>query len=208
MKDKMYIAIAGNIGSGKTSLTDILARRLGATILEENTNNPYLNDFYEEMSRWSFNLQIYFLGSRIKQAADVLKIEGDIVQDRTVYEDAYIFAANLHEMGLLPTRDFRSYMEIFGFTEHLIPRPDILIYLKASVPTLISQIQKRGRAYEMSIQEDYLERLNRKYEDWIENIYEGRVLTLDIDKDDFIMNPEVVDDLLARIAAIKTDELK
>lgn len=203
MRDKMYIAVAGNIGSGKTSLTEILSQRMGATILEENTNNPYLNDFYENMSRWSFNLQIYFLGSRIKQAAEVLKIEGDIVQDRTVYEDAYIFAANLHEMGLLPTRDFRSYMEIFGFTEHLIPQPDVLVYLKASVPTLISQIQKRGRAYEMSIQEDYLDRLNQKYEDWIGNIYTGRVITLDIDRDDFIMNPGVVDTLLAEIAELK-----
>jgi deoxyadenosine/deoxycytidine kinase len=199
----MYIAIAGNIGSGKTSLTEILAGRLGATVLEENTRNPYLNDFYRDMSRWSFNLQVYFLGSRIKQAADVLSIGGDIVQDRTVYEDAHIFAANLHEMGLLPTRDYHSYMEIFGFTEHLIPRPDLLIYLKASVPTLISQIHKRGRVYEMSIQEDYLERLNEKYKRWIGEIYTGRIITLDIDHDDFILDPTVVDRLMEEIGKLR-----
>lgn len=201
----MYIAIAGNIGSGKTSLSEILARECNATILEENTDNPYLYDFYDDMSRWSFNLQIYFLGSRIRQACDVLKIEGDIVQDRTVYEDAHIFAANLHEMGLLTTRDFGAYMEIFGITQHLIPQPDLLIYLKASVPTLISQIQKRGRAYEMSIQEDYLARLNEKYDNWINNIYRGRVITLDIDKADFILDPSVADGLVRRIAEVKAE---
>ena len=195
----MYIAIAGNIGSGKTTLTEILARRLGATVLEENTSNPYLNDFYQDMSRWSFNLQVYFLGSRIRQAGEVAKIAGDIVQDRTVYEDAHIFAANLHEMGLLPSRDYASYMDIFSFTEHLIPQPDVLIYLRGSVPTLISQIQKRGRAYEMSIQEDYLARLNEKYEHWVNNIYTGRVIVLDIDKDDFILDPGVVDKLIDKL---------
>ena len=200
----MYIAIAGNIGSGKTSLTEILAGRCAATILEENTANPYLNDFYDDMSRWSFNLQIYFLGSRIRQACEVLNMEGSIVQDRTVYEDAHIFAANLHEMGLLASRDYGSYMEIFDITQHLIPKPDLLIYLKASVPTLISQIQKRGRAYEMSIQEDYLSRLNEKYENWINNIYEGRVITIDMDREDFVMNSEVIDRLVGQIREIKT----
>lgn len=195
----MYIAIAGNIGSGKTTLTELLARRLNATVLEENTRNPYLNDFYQDMARWSFNLQVYFLGSRIKQAAEVAAIEGDIVQDRTVYEDAHIFAANLHEMGLLPTRDFESYMEIFGFTEHLIPQPDLLIYLKASVPALIGQIHKRGRAYEMSIEEGYLARLNEKYEHWVGEIYTGRVLTLDIDREDFLRDETVLDGLLEKI---------
>lgn len=201
----MYIAIAGNIGSGKTTLTEMLAQRLGATVLEENTRNPYLNDFYQDMARWSFSLQVYFLGSRIKQAAEVadLRPHGDIVQDRTVYEDAHIFAANLHEMGLLHTRDFESYMEIFGFTEHLIPQPDLLIYLKASVPALIAQIQKRGRAYEMSIQPEYLERLNVKYEHWVSNIYTGRILTLDIDKEDFLLDPPVLDGLVERIVAVK-----
>ncbi len=195
----MYIAIAGNIGSGKTTLTEILAERLKATVLEENTHNPYLNDFYKDMSRWSFNLQVYFLGSRIRQAGEAAKIEGNIVQDRTVYEDAHIFAANLHEMGLLPSRDYNSYMDIFGFVEHLIPQPDVLIYLKGSVPTLISQIQKRGRAYEMSIQEDYLARLNGKYENWVNNIYTGRVITLDIDKEDFLLDPQVIDKLIEKL---------
>lgn len=199
----MYIAIAGNIGSGKTSLTEILAERLGARILEEDTNNPYLGDFYGDMNRWSFNLQIYFLGARIRQAAEVRHMQGDMVQDRTVYEDAHIFAANLHEMGLMASRDFNSYMEIFSITEGLIPRPDLLIYLRASVPTLISQIHKRGRAYEMSIQEDYLARLNAKYDDWIDNIYKGEVITLDMDREDFLIDPHVVDRILTRV-----DELK
>lgn len=199
----MYIAIAGNIGSGKTSLTEILAERCGAHIIEENMDNPYLNDFYEDMNRWSFSLQIYFLGSRIRQAAEVMQMTGDIVQDRTVYEDAHIFAANLHEMGLLASRDFASYMEIFDITRGMIKQPDLLVYLKASVPTLINQIHKRGRAYEMSIQHDYLQRLNDKYDDWISNIYTGEVITLDIDKEDFILNPSVVDRVVARIEEIK-----
>lgn len=199
----MYIAIAGNIGSGKTSLTEIIAGRCNARILEENLDNPYLNDFYEDMNRWSFSLQIYFLGSRIRQAAEVMRMTGDIVQDRTVYEDAHIFAANLHEMGLLASRDFASYMEIFDITCGMIKQPDLLIYLKAGVPTLISQIHKRGRAYEMSIQQDYLQRLNDKYDNWIENIYTGKVMTLDIDKEDFILNPGVVDKVVARIEEIK-----
>lgn len=199
----MYTAIAGNIGSGKTSLTEILARRCNAHILEENIDNPYLNDFYEDMNRWSFNLQIYFLGNRIRQAAEVMQLPGDIVQDRTVYEDAHIFAANLHEMGLLASRDFGSYMEIFDISCGMIKQPDLLVYLKASVSTLISQIHKRGRDYEMSIQQDYLQRLNDKYENWINNIYTGEVITLDIDKEDFIVNPGIVDRVVARMEEIK-----
>ena len=195
----MYIAIAGNIGSGKTSLAEILAKRLGARLLEESIDNPYLNDFYEDMGRWSFNLQIYFLGSRIQQTFDNLRPEGNLVQDRTVYEDAYIFAANLHEMGLLATRDFDAYMKIFDLVRDHIPRPDLLIYLKAGVPTLISQIQKRGRAYEMSIQEEYLARLNEKYEHWINDIYDGPVFTIDMDRDDFLLDPSVVDRLVTMI---------
>lgn len=200
----MYIAIAGNIGSGKTSLTEILAHRCGARILEENTENPYLNDFYEDMGRWAFNLQIYFLGSRIRQACDNVGLEGDVVQDRTVYEDAYIFADNLREMGLLHTRDFNAYMEMFDMVQFLIPQPDLLIYLKAGVPTLISQIQKRGRAYEMSIQEEYLARLNAKYDHWINDIYTGRVITIDMDKEDFIMDDTVVERIMSEIESIKT----
>lgn len=204
----MYIAIAGNIGSGKTSLAEILSERLGARILEESIDNPYLNDFYGDMSRWSFNLQIYFLGSRIRQTFDNLVLDENLVQDRTVYEDAYIFADNLHEMGLLPTRDFDAYMKIFDLVESRIPRPDLLVYLKAGVPTLISQIQKRGRAYEMSIQEDYLARLNEKYDRWINTIYDGPVVTIDMDREDFLMDPSVVDRLVERISKIKPEHKK
>lgn len=195
----MYIAIAGNIGSGKTSLAEILAERLGARILEESVDNPYLNDFYGDMGRWSFNLQIYFLGSRIRQAFDNTGLDGDLVQDRTVYEDAYIFADNLHEMGLLATRDFDAYMKIFDLVRDYIPHPDLLIYLKAGVPTLVSQIRKRGRAYEMSIQESYLARLNEKYDRWINDIYDGPVITIDMDTEDFLLDPSVIDRIVAMI---------
>lgn len=199
----MYIAIAGNIGSGKTSLTEILSERCKAHTYDENIDNPYLNDFYKDMNRWSFNLQIYFLGSRIQQASCMLEKYGNIIQDRTIYEDAYIFAANLHEMGLMPSRDFDSYMRIFDIASNIIQLPDILIYLKASVPTLINQIKKRGRAYEMSIQEDYLARLNDKYENWINNIYKGEVITINMDEEDFISDPEVIEKIMKRV-----DELK
>ena len=178
----MYIAIAGNIGSGKTSLTGLLAEKTGAEAYFENSDNPYIGDFYENMNRWSFNLQIYFLGQRIRQAADILSAGNDLIQDRTIYEDAYIFAANLHEMGLMTSRDFDTYMKIFDLATGLTQAPDLLIYLKASVPTLVRQIRKRGRAYEMSIQEEYLERLNRKYEQWIGKIYRGEVLVVDVDR--------------------------
>lgn len=202
----MYIAIAGNIGSGKTSLTKILAERCKSRVYEEDLDNPYLNDFYEDMNQWAFNLQIYFLGSRIIQAQEMLKISTDLIQDRTVYEDAHIFAANLHEMGLMSSRDFSSYMRIFEIAEHMIPVPDLLIYLKASVPTLVSQIKKRGREYEMSIEEDYLRRLNEKYDNWIENIYKGKVVVVNMDEDDFIENPEIVDKLVERIEKMKADK--
>lgn len=200
----MYIAIAGNIGSGKTSLTEILARKFDARIYEEDISNPYLNDFYGDMNRWAFNLQVYFLGTRIEQAKRMLGECGDLIQDRTIYEDAHIFATNLHEMGLMSSRDYESYMRIFAISSRIIETPDLLIYLKASVPTLISQIQKRGRAYEMSIQEDYLQRLNEKYENWINNIYEGEVITLDIDKEDFIMDPKVLQPVIERISQLKS----
>lgn len=195
----MYIAIAGNIGSGKTSLTEILCRRCDARAYYEDSNNPYLGDFYQDMKRWSFNLQIYFIGSRIRQSVEVLSDRGDVVQDRTIYEDAHIFATNLHEMGLMSSRDFATYMKIFELSSNLIPRPDLLIYLKASVPTLVSQIRKRGREYEMSIDADYLQRLNDKYNHWIEDIYQGEVLTVDMDKEDFILNPGVIDRIVEHI---------
>ena len=170
----MYVAIAGNIGSGKTTLTEILTRRYGAKAYYEESDNPYLGDFYEDMSRWAFQLQISFLGSRIEQTLDMLRSgDKDIFQDRTIYEDAHIFADNLHRMGLISSRDFATYMKIFDLTTTLIPQPDVLIYLRASIPTLVSQIKRRGRAYEMNIDEGYLQRLNDKYEHWINNIYKG-----------------------------------
>ena len=201
--EHMYIAIAGNIGSGKTSLTEILARRCHMATYFEESDNPYIGDFYEDMNRWAFNLQIYFLGSRIRQAREILACNSDLIQDRTVYEDANIFASNLHQMGLISSRDFDTYMKIYDLAANLLPRPDLLIYLKASVPTLISQIQKRGRAYEMSIDEHYLERLNEKYNHWIDHIYEGEVMTVDIDHEDFVMNPAVIDRVVARIEELR-----
>lgn len=202
----MYIAIAGNIGSGKTTLTQILTQRYNAKAYLEECNNPYIGDFYEDMNRWSFNLQICFLGSRIQQTMDMLADndgKGVIFQDRTIYEDAHIFADNLHEMGLMATRDIETYMKIFRLVTTLIPKPDLLIYLKASVPTLISQIRKRGREYEMNIDELYLKRLNDKYNHWIENLYEGDVLVIDKDHEDFVSDPAVLEKICARLDALK-----
>ena len=203
----MYVAIAGNIGSGKTTLTEILTQRYGAKAYYEESDNPYIGDFYNDMSRWAFQLQISFLGSRIEQTLDMLKSGGEvIVQDRTIYEDAHIFAANLHEMGLIASRDFATYMKIFHLTTHLIPQPDVLIYLRASIPTLVAQIKRRGRAYEMNIDEQYLSRLNEKYEEWINNIYKGRVLIIDKDVDDFVADPSVVDRICKQLEEMTPKE--
>lgn len=199
----MYVAIAGNIGSGKTTLTEILTKRYGAKAYYESTDNPYIGDFYNNMSRWAFQLQISFLGSRIRQTMDMLAAgEENVFQDRTIYEDAHIFASNLQEMGLMTSRDFATYMRIFDLTTNLIPEPDVLIYLRASIPTLVAQIKHRGRDYEMNIDETYLSRLNEKYEYWINNAYKGKVLIIDKDKDDFVADESVVDTICERLEAM------
>ena len=199
----MYVAIAGNIGSGKTTLTEILTKRYGAKAYYESTDNPYIGDFYNNMSRWAFQLQISFLGSRIRQTMDMLAAgEENVFQDRTIYEDAHIFASNLQEMGLMTSRDFATYMRIFDLTTNLIPEPDVLIYLRASIPTLVAQIKHQGRDYEMNIDETYLSRLNEKYEYWINNVYKGKVLIIDKDKDDFVADESVVDTICERLEAM------
>ncbi|MEA1877819.1 MAG: deoxynucleoside kinase [Bacteroidota bacterium] len=198
----MHIAVAGNIGSGKTTLTRILGKQFSwDTHFEDVDDNPYLNDFYGDMQRWSFNLQIYFLNSRFNQILDIRKSGQTVIQDRTIYEDAYIFAPNLHSMGLMSTRDFENYYSLFNLMVSLIQPPDLTIYLRASVPTLVNQIQRRGRKYESSIRLDYLKRLNERYESWIETYNDGRVLVVDADSMDFLGNPEDVNLVIDKINA-------
>jgi deoxyadenosine/deoxycytidine kinase len=178
----MHIAVAGNIGSGKTTLTKLLSKKFGwKAHYEDVDTNPYLNNFYDDMQRWSFNLQIYFLNSRFRQVVDIRKKGKDVIQDRTIYEDAYIFAPNLHAMGLMSTRDFENYSSLFELMASFLQPPDLLIYLRADVPTLVRQIQKRGREYENSIRLDYLKRLNERYEAWISTYTAGKLLIVDVD---------------------------
>ncbi len=182
----MHIAIAGNIGSGKTTLTRLLAKHYKYEAhYEDVENNPYLNDFYNEMQRWSFNLQVYFLNSRFRQVVGFRENGKSVIQDRTIYEDAFIFAPNLHEMGLMTTRDFDNYKSLFELMDSFITPPDLLIYLKASVPVLVNQIQQRGRDYENSIRIDYLQKLNNRYEEWISGYDKGKLLIIDVDNNSF-----------------------
>ena len=186
----MHIAIAGNIGSGKTTLTRLLAAHYGWTPKYESVDfNPYLADFYKDMARWSFNLQVYFLNKRFKDVVEIAHSDEVIIQDRTIYEDARIFAPNLHDMGLMTTRDFENYSDLFDLMMSLVGNPDLLIYLRSTIPNLISQIQKRGRDYEKTIRIDYLTGLNEKYENWISG-YKGRLLVIDADKIKFGDRPE------------------
>ena len=198
----MHVAIAGNIGSGKTTLTTKLAKHYKwEPHFEDVENNPYLNDFYKEMQRWSFNLQVYFLNSRFRQIIDIKKQDKKFIQDRTIYEDAFIFAPNLHAMGLMSTRDFENYKELFNLMDSLVKGPDLLIYLRASVPTLVEQIQKRGRDYENSIRLDYLTQLNDRYEAWVEEYDKGKLLIIDVDSINFSENEEDLGSIIEKIDA-------
>ena len=198
----MHIAIAGNIGSGKTTLTRLLSKHYGwEAHYEDVDQNPYLNDFYEDMQRWSFNLQIYFLNSRFKQVLDIRKSGRTVIQDRTIYEDAMIFAPNLHAMGLMDSRDYKNYYTLFQLMGALVQPPDILIYLRATVPTIVNQIQKRGRDYENTIRIDYLTKLNERYENWITNYQLGKLLIIDVNNTDFEKNSADFNLVIDRIEA-------
>tara|TARA_Y100000589_G_scaffold158965_1_gene151318 strand:- start:2335 stop:2949 length:615 start_codon:yes stop_codon:yes gene_type:complete len=187
----MHIAVAGNIGVGKTTLTGLLAKNFNwEPHYESVDNNPYLDDFYTEMQRWAFNLQVYFLNSRFGQLKEFQESGKNIIQDRTIYEDAHIFAPNLHAMGLMTSRDFDNYSSLFKLMSSFVNPPDLLIYLRASVPTLVKQIQSRGRDYESSIRIDYLTRLNERYEAWISEYTSGKLLIIDTDDLDFSKNQE------------------
>lgn len=198
----MHIAVAGNIGAGKTTLAGLLAKHYGwEAHFEDVDENPYLNDFYEDMKRWSFALQIHFLNSRFNQVLALRKTGKDIIQDRTVYEDAYIFAPNLESMNLMPKRDFDNYLSLFNIMSSLIQPPDLLIYLRASIPTLVNHIQERGRDYEETIRLDYLKRLNERYEAWVSGYKLGKLLIIDVDDVDFLKNPKDIGEVINKIDA-------
>ena len=201
-KKPKHIAIAGNIGAGKTTLTELLSKHYKwIPQFEDVDHNPYLNDFYEDMPRWSFNLQIYFLNNRLTQLLDIHRGTETVIQDRTIFEDANIFAPNLHEMGLMSKRDFDNYYKFFQTLKTMVQPPDLLIYLKGSVPTLVGQIQKRGREYEENIRLDYLKRLNDFYNKWIESYKEGALLIIDIDKNKFAENEEHMGEIIRKVDA-------
>ncbi|WP_320020100.1 deoxynucleoside kinase [Labilibaculum manganireducens] len=198
----MHIAVAGNIGAGKTTLAGLLAKHYGwEAHFEDVDENPYLNDFYDDMKRWSFALQIHFLNSRFNQVLALRKSGKDIIQDRTIYEDAYIFAPNLESMSLMPRRDFDNYLSLFNIMSSLIQPPDLLIYLRASIPTLVSHIQERGRNYEETIRLDYLKRLNERYEAWISGYANGKLLIIDVDNINFLKNPKDLSEVINKIDA-------
>ena len=197
-----HIAVAGNIGAGKTTLTEALSKHYKwIPQFEDVANNPYLMDFYEEMPRWSFNLQIYFLNSRLKQLLEIEQGTETIIQDRTIYEDANIFAPNLHDMGLMSKRDFDNYYQFFQTLKLMVKPPDLLIYLQASVPTLVGQIQKRGREFEENIRLDYLKKLNEYYNKWTESYKEGPLLVINVDKNNFAENGEDLGVIINKIDA-------
>ena len=198
----MYFAIAGNIGAGKTSLTELLSTHYGwEAHFEDVIDNPYLDDFYNHMERWSFNLQIYFLNSRFRQLESFSNSNKKFIQDRTIYEDAHIFAPNLHAMGLMNQRDFNNYQSLFGLMESMIEGPDILIYLRSSIPNLVHKIHKRGREYENSISIEYLSRLNERYEAWVSTYSKGKLLVVDVDKIDFVENKADLGSVIQKIDA-------
>jgi deoxyadenosine/deoxycytidine kinase len=198
----MHVAIAGNIGAGKTTLTKLLAKHYKwEAHFEDVVDNPYLDDFYNKMERWSFNLQIYFLNSRFRQTLQIRASGKNIIQDRTIYEDAYIFAPNLYSMGLMTSRDFENYRSLFDLMESLVKGPDLLIYLKSSIPNLVSQIHKRGREYENSISIDYLSKLNERYEEWVAEYTKGKLLVVDVDNLNFVDKPEDLGSIITKIDA-------
>lgn len=199
-RPRKYVAIAGNIGAGKSSLTEVLGQSFGwETFYEKVDDNPYLTDFYDDMRRWSFNLQVYFLSSRFQHQRAIEQSARSVVQDRSIYEDAEIFARNLYEMGLMSKRDFDNYVELFGIMTSYLRPPSLLVYLRASVPTLIGHIQSRGREYESTIRIEYLERLQKHYESWIERYDEGPKMIVDVDELDFVHSDEDRRDVVSRI---------
>ena len=196
----MQVSVAGNIGAGKTSLTELLAKHYNwEANFEDVIDNPYLDDFYNHMERWSFNLQIYFLKSRFSQLLQNESLKKTVIQDRTIYEDAFIFAPNLHSMGLMNQRDFQNYISLFELMENTVNPPQLLIYVRSSIQNLVSKIHKRGREYENSISIEYLSRLNERYEAWISTYDKGELLIIDVDDIDFVNNPEDLKNIIREI---------